>query len=50
MLKHQDLQMFGLKLDKLISDFQPLEVVARCTETQLQECENLNCLIKQDKD
>ena len=36
--KHQDLQMFGLKL----SNFHPLEVADRGSETQLQVGENLN--------
>ena len=35
MPKHQDLQMFGLKLNKL-SNFHSLEVVDRDSETQLQ--------------
>ena len=40
--KHQDLLMFGLKYDY---NFQPLEVVVRGSETQLQLAENLNNLI-----
>ena len=44
--KHEDLQIFGLKS----SNFQPLEVVGRCSETQLQVGENLNKLTWQDKD
>ena len=35
--------MFGLKLEKL-SNFQPLEVVGRGSETQLQVGENVNKL------
>ena len=43
MLKHQDLQVFGPKLDKYdTSIFHPLEVVGRGSETQLQVGENLN--------
>ena len=41
--KHQDLQMFGLLLNKY-KYFQPLEVVGRGSETQLQVGENLNKL------
>ena len=41
MFKHRDLQMFGLKLDNM-SNFHPLEVVDRGSETQLQVSENLN--------
>ena len=44
MFKHQDLQMFGLKLNKYMSNFHPLEVVGRGCETQLQVGENLNKL------
>ena len=40
--KYQDLQIFVLKLN--MSNFQPLEVVGRCSETQLQAGENLNKL------
>ena len=36
MFKHQDVQMFGLKLNKYMSSFRPLEVVGRGRETQLQ--------------
>ena len=43
-LKHQDLQMFSLKLNKL-NNFHLLEVVGRGSETQLQVLENLNYLI-----
>ena len=43
MLKHQDLQIFGLKLKKL-SIFHSLEVVGRGSETQLQVGENFNKL------
>ena len=42
MFKHQDLLMFGLKLN---SCFHPLEVVGRGSKTQLQVGENLNYLI-----
>ena len=38
--KHQDLQIFILKLN--LSNFQPLEVVGRGIETQLQVAEKLN--------
>ena len=40
MFKHQDLQMFGFKLNKYMSNFQPLEVVGRGSETQHQVAEN----------
>ena len=43
--KHQDLQMFWLKLTN-ISNFHPLQVVGRGSETQLQVGENSNYLIK----
>ena len=36
--KHKDSQMFGVKLNQ----HQPLEVVGRGSETQLQVAENLN--------
>ena len=36
------LQMFGLKLNKYMSNFHPLEVVGRGSETQLQVGEKLN--------
>ena len=42
--QHQDLQIFVLQLNQ--SNFQPLEVVGRGSETQLQVAENL---LKQDK-
>ena len=42
--KHQDLQIFVLKLNKYTSNFQSLEVVGRGSETQLQVGENLNKL------
>ena len=43
MFKHQDFQMFRLKLDKCVMcNFHPLEVVDRASETQLQMGENLN--------
>ena len=38
-IKHQDLQMLGLKLNKY-NNFHPLEVVDRGSETQLQVGEN----------
>ena len=41
--KNQDLQMFVLKLNKY-KYFQPLEVVGRGSETQLQVGKNLNNL------
>ena len=41
MVKHQDLQMFGVTLNNT-SNFHPLEVVDRGSETQLQVGENLN--------
>ena len=44
-LKHQDWQMFGLKLNQYLNNFYPLEVVDRSYETQLQMGENLNYLI-----
>ena len=37
--------MFGLKLNKYMSNFQPLDVVDRRSETQYQVVENLNKLI-----
>ena len=37
MFEHQDLQM-------LLSNFHPLEVVGRCSETQLQVTDNLDIL------
>ena len=40
--KHQDLQMFVLKLDKYMCNFYPTDVVGRGSETQLQVGENLN--------
>ena len=39
-IKHQDLQIFGPKLNKYMSNFQPLEAVDRGSETQLQVAEN----------
>ena len=41
--KHQDSQIFGLKLDIISSIFHPIKVVGRGSETQLQVGENLNC-------
>ena len=40
-VKRQDFQMFCLKKINM-SNFYPLEVVSRGSETQLQEGENLN--------
>ena len=37
--------MFGLKINKYMSNFQPLEIVDRGSETQPQVVENLNRLI-----
>ena len=42
--KDQDLQICVLKLNNYICNFQPLEVVGRGSETQLQVAENLNKL------
>ena len=42
--KYQHLQMFRLKLNKIIN-FHSIEVVDRVSETQLQVGENLNNLI-----
>ena len=47
--KHQDLQIFVLKSNKYVCDFQLLEVVCRGSETQLQVAENFNKLTWQDK-
>ena len=45
-VEHQDLQMIGLKLNKInMSNFYPLKVVGRGSETQLQVAENLNYFI-----
>ena len=44
-VKHQDLQISGIKFEKNMLNFHPLEVVDRGSETQLQACENLNYLI-----
>ena len=41
--------MFGLKLNTYMSNFQPLEVVDRGSETQLQVGENLNKLTQREK-
>ena len=35
--KHQELQMFGLKLNKCMSNFHPFQVVGRASETHLQK-------------
>ena len=40
MFKHQDLQMLGLKLKQIMSNFHPREVVGRGSETQLHVDEN----------
>ena len=48
MFKHQDLQMLGVK-SSTYEYFQPLKVVDRGSETQLQVAENLNNLTKTDK-
>ena len=45
MFKYQDLQIFCVKSNKYISNFQTLEVVGRGSETQPQVGENLNHLI-----
>ena len=47
-LQHQDLQMFGLNLNKY-EFFYPLKVVNRGSETQLQVGKNLNNLTLRDK-
>ena len=39
--KNQDLQVSGPKLNKYLSNFHPLEVMGRGSETQLQVGENL---------
>ena len=48
MFKHQDLQMFGLKLNTY-DYFYPLEVEGRGSETELQLGENLNKLPRREK-
>ena len=40
--EHRYLELFGLKLNTYLSSFQPLEVVGRYSETQLQVGEKLN--------
>ena len=40
--KHQYLQMYSRKSNKYLSNFHPLEVVGRGSETQLQVGENVN--------
>ena len=46
LIKHQDLQMLGLRLKKQnMSSSHPLEVVGCGSETQLQVDENLNYLV-----
>ena len=40
--EQKDLQIFLLKLNEYMSNFQPLEVVGRGSETQLPLGENLN--------
>ena len=43
MFKYQDLKLFGLILNQYnVSNFQPLELVGRGSETQAQIGENLN--------
>ena len=36
--------MFGLKLNKCMSNFHPLQVVGRVSDTRLEVGENLNIL------
>ena len=43
--KHEYLHMFGLKLNKYMSNSHALEVVGRGSETQLQVGESLNCIM-----
>ena len=43
MFKHEDLQIFDLKLNNY-AQFSPLKVVGRGSETQLQGGENLSKL------
>ena len=43
--KHQDMQMFDLKLNEYMSNFQPIELVGRGSEAQVQVAENLYYLI-----
>ena len=43
-LKHQDLQMFGFRLNKYRVIFHQLEIVGRGSDTQLQVGENLERL------
>ena len=45
MFKHQDMQIFCLKL-KIMINFRPFEVVGWGSETQIQVSENLNYLIQ----
>ena len=42
LFKHQALQMLGVKLNTYMSNFQPLEVVGRGSDTQPQVGEHLN--------
>ena len=42
MFKYLDWIMFGLKLNKYVSKFHPLEDVGRGSDTHLQVGENLN--------
>ena len=44
MFKYNNLQMFGLKLNRDVSYFHPLVVVGRGSETQLEVDENSNYL------
>ena len=49
MFKHQHFQMFDLELNIHMSNFHPLEVVGRGSETQLHVGENLNCITQREK-
>ena len=49
MLKHQELYMLSLKLNKYMSNFHPLDVVCRGSETQLQVGENSNHITQRFK-
>ena len=40
-VKHQNLQIFGLKLNKYMSNIYPLEVVGRGSETQIHVGKNV---------
>ena len=41
-VKHRDLQILGLELNKIMSNFQPLEVVICCSETQFHMGQHYN--------